>query len=112
MPEGYRGPSHDARPMVDLCKRDMPHLDVRYYTRDGWTPLTGLADVARASDEMVRPLKGLALAMFRIAAQSGARLVMDGHGGDYTVNPRGHGALGYFLRSGGIAAFWPNSVRI
>jgi asparagine synthase (glutamine-hydrolysing) len=106
MPEGYRGPGHDARPMVDCCKRDMPHLDVRYFTREGLTPWSGFDAMAEVADDLVRPLNYVACGMFRLAAQEGARLMMDGHGGDYTINPRGNHALAYFLRSGQLRRFW------
>ena len=43
--------------------------------------------------------------LFAEAASSGARLIMDGFGGDYTVNPRGRGALASYLRKGQFRRF-------
>ena len=60
MPEDYRGTIHHVRKWVEMCRRHMPHLDVRYVTH----------------------------AIFAEIAGAGARIVMDGHGGDYTVGRR------------------------
>ncbi len=43
--------------------------------------------------------------LFREAAQAGARLIMDGLGGDQTLNQRGGGALAHFLRTGQFRRF-------
>ena len=42
MPEDYRGPLPSARRWVELCRRDMPHLDVRYFVRSGETMFTNV----------------------------------------------------------------------
>ncbi|MGB7036858.1 MAG: asparagine synthase-related protein, partial [Xanthobacteraceae bacterium] len=44
-------------------------------------------------------------ALFREAADAGARLIMDGLGGDQTLNQRGGGALAHFLRAGQLRRF-------
>ena len=35
MPEDYRGTIRHARRWCEMCRRTMPHLDVRYVTREG-----------------------------------------------------------------------------
>ena len=90
----------NARPWVEMCARDMPHLDVRYYTRDD---LDLLRDFERASLETGVPVSigGLLLAkMTAVAERAGARLVMNGSGGDYTLNPRGGRSLVHLARAG------------
>ncbi|WP_033919725.1 asparagine synthetase B family protein [Sphingomonas sp. 37zxx] len=43
--------------------------------------------------------------LFALVATRGVRLVMDGHGGDYTVNSRAPWMLGRFLRRGDVRRF-------
>jgi asparagine synthase (glutamine-hydrolysing) len=102
--ESCRGAVRDARPAVEACRRFMPHLDVRYYVRADETVLTDLEQMflkvdGPAGNNYVR--EGL----FKIAAAAGARLVMNGHGGDYTVNFRGGPILGRWLRAGQFRRF-------
>jgi asparagine synthase (glutamine-hydrolysing) len=103
--EGYHGPLRNARPWVERAWRTMPHLDVRYFVRGQETALTDLekwfvqTGLPPFEDHYV--ITGLA----KLAAGAGARLMMDGHGGDYTINPRGGGALAWFLRKRHIARF-------
>jgi asparagine synthase (glutamine-hydrolysing) len=83
----------DARPWMERCARDMPHLQVHYFS--DWQ-----GDMFDALDEsFVRAGHSGAvyattkLPLFATLARAGARMVMDGHGGDYTLNPRGSFAL-------------------
>ena len=100
LPDGYEGPLRDARPRVEWCRRDMPHLDVRYVSHTGRTILTGL-DRAFATTERLRgPVSHVNDALLQVVAGAGARIVMDGHGGDYTLNPTGSTTLPYLLRTG------------
>ena len=39
MPEDYQGTIRHARRWVELCRRDMPHIDVRYVTSEGLSTL-------------------------------------------------------------------------
>jgi len=102
--EGYRGPARDARPAVELCRRHMPHLDVRYYVRGTETLFS---DLERSFMTMDGPSGNdyVHRGLFAIAAGAGARLVMDGHGGDYTINFRGGPVLGRWLRTGQFRRF-------
>jgi len=100
MPAEYRGTIRHARRWVDLCKRDMPWLDVRYVTREGKNILTGLE---RHFIERGAPAGNYSFVqreLLSTLANAGARLIMDGHGGDYTLNPRGQAALARHLKKG------------
>jgi asparagine synthase (glutamine-hydrolysing) len=69
------------------------------------TIFTHLERTCYASDGVPKPDHYATDALFRIAAAAGARLVMDGHAGDATLNPRGGSALAYFLREGELRRF-------
>ena len=81
----------------------MPHLDVRYVTREGlesspaWNGF--LTNDNRHSPNLRS--RGHVPAV----AAAGARVLMDGHGGDYTVNPRGQNALARMLCKGQLRRF-------
>jgi asparagine synthase (glutamine-hydrolysing) len=105
MPEDYRGPLPCARRWVELCRRDMPHLDVRYFVRGDETLFTNVEKECLAADGIPRIEQYVVDALFRQAAGAGARLIMDGLGGDNTLNQRGGGALAYYLRTGQFARF-------
>jgi asparagine synthase (glutamine-hydrolysing) len=105
MPEDYRGTIHHARKWVEMCRRAMPHLDVRYVTREGLDIFTGMERGFLATDRGHSPNRYVSDAMFKEIAAAGARIVMDGHGGDYTVNPRGQNALVRMLRKGQFRRF-------
>ncbi len=83
----------DIRPWLDACRRVMPHLDVRELTRKAEDPLTGLEAVFKNADGPGAGDRRTSDYLFAQARAAGARLVMDGYGGDYTLNPRGFGAL-------------------
>ncbi len=98
--EGREKERWNARRWVEACRRHMPHLDVRYFVRRTETALSRLeqsADVTYLPSSETHFIRG---ALYDLAASSGAQVIMDGHGGDYTVNPRGFGALAYLLRTG------------
>ena len=93
----------DARAAVEAF-RDYPFMDLQYYTRGDDTAFTDLETVFATThtgggSPFVR--RGL----YRIAASTGTRLVMDGHGGDYTVNVLSAGMLGRFLLRGRVSTF-------
>ena len=105
MSEGYVGTIHHARPWVDACERHMPHIDVRYVTREGLDILAGMErgflenDGPHGSNRYVQDA-----VLARIAA-AGARTAMDGHGGDYTLNPQGVNVFLALLARGRFGRF-------
>jgi len=105
MPADYRGSIRHARRWVEMCARDMPHLDVHYVTRDGSSVLS---DLERCFLEKGLPSGSNAFVLRELLstiAQRGARVVMDGHGGDYTLDPRGQAALARLLLQGRVVRF-------
>ena len=105
MPEDYRGTMRDARRWVEMCRRDMPHLEVRYVTREGLDILTGMERSFLATDTWHSPNRYINDAMYAEIAAAGARIAMDGFGGDYTLNPRGQNVLARMLRTGHLRRF-------
>lgn len=106
LPEGHAGGRPDVRPWVETCRRAMPYLDVRYVVHDA-----GLSERQRAASCMIADdipfvFDHVLQALYRTAAAAGARLVMDGIGGDLTINPRGGMALASFLRRGRLVQFF------
>ena len=97
MPGDYRGSIRHARKWVDLCARDMPHLDVHYVTREGKSVLSGLEQAFVRSDMPAGAYHFVHTELHETLARAGAQVVMDGHGGDYTLHPRGQAALARFL---------------
>ncbi len=100
MPEGYEGPLRCARRWVEICRRHMPHLDVRYFVRRDEDICTDVERTFYAADTIPHLGSHITGALFREASGAGARLIMDGLLGDETLNPRGVGALAHFLRTG------------
>jgi len=105
LPEDYSGPYTCVRPWVESCRRIMPHLDLRYFVQTDENVLTRFDMTSYAAERP--PMGGHHLfgALHRLAAQAGARLVMDGFGGDSTLNPRIGNVLAHFLRQGRILLF-------
>ena len=106
MPAAYRGTIRHARRWVDLCRRDMPWLDLRYVTREGRSILSGLDQALIERGEAVGSYHFVHEELLATLADAGARLVMDGHGGDYTLNPRGQGSLARHLKKGQLGRFF------
>jgi len=105
MPSDYAGPIRHAGRWVDLCARDMPWLDIRRVTRDGLDPI---ADIQRRLSErqtMPSVYDPVDASLCAELASGGAALAMDGHGGDYTLNPRGRNALARWLAAGAYRRF-------
>ena len=105
MPADYRGTIRHARRWVDLCKRDMPWLDVRYVTREGKSVLTGLDQHFIERGAPAGNYHFVQTELLSTLAGAGARMIMDGHGGDYTLNPRGQAAVARYLRKGHLRRF-------
>jgi asparagine synthase (glutamine-hydrolysing) len=95
----------DPRRWVELCARHMPHLDVRYVTCEGKSPLVGVEQAFLAGDGPHSPNRYVRDELYRVAADAGARVVMDGHGGDYTLNPRDRSAVPRLLLAGQFRRF-------
>ena len=89
MPEDDRGSIRHARRWTEICRREMPHLDMRYITREDRDILTGLEKSFLATDGRLDADHHVHDALYEAVATAGVRVVMDGHGGDYTVNVRG-----------------------
>lgn len=100
MPADYRGTIRHARRWVEMCARDMKWLDVRYVTREGLNILTGLQEHFIERGAPAGNYHFVQNALLSTLAKAGARLIMDGHGGDYTLNPRGQAALAMHIRKG------------
>lgn len=84
---------------------DRPYLDLVLQSREGETLVDDLEE-SWIYTENASSMNYAQRALFRSAAQRGARLMMDGHGGDYTVNRREPAMLGRLLRAGHLAAFF------
>ncbi len=105
MPEGHEHAQNNGTPRIDWCRRDMPHLDIRVLPPD-LSVLTQGLDSTFANIELPVALSVLlSCVVLGHAARAGARFVMDGHGGDSTLNPTGGGALTYFLKTGQLRRF-------
>ncbi len=100
MPAGYVGTIRHARRWVELCARHMPWLQLEHMTREGLDPLRHVERDCLALDGPAGTYHFLHDAIHRQIAAKGARMVMDGHGGDYTLNPRGQLALSRLLKTG------------
>ncbi|MEI9992993.1 MAG: asparagine synthase-related protein [Rhizomicrobium sp.] len=101
--EGETRMVRDARAAVEAF-RVFPFLDIRYFIRRDETIFADIEE----SFAMVDGAGGtryVKRGLFRIAAAAGARLVLDGHGGDYTVNVRAGHMLGRMLRRGKLRRF-------
>jgi asparagine synthase (glutamine-hydrolysing) len=105
MAEDYDGPLRHARRWVELCRRDMPHLDVRYFVRTNENDLAHFEEACLRQRSVPGASFHVTDILFQQASSAGAHLLMDGFGGDVTLNPRGGGILCHFLRKGQILRF-------
>lgn len=105
MPADYRGTVKHARRWVEMCRRNMPHLDVRYVTRQDGDIFTGMERSFLQTETGHSPNRYVIAAIYAEIAAAGARIVMDGHGGDYTLNPRAQDALARLLVRGQLRRF-------
>jgi asparagine synthase (glutamine-hydrolysing) len=93
----------DARAMVDAY-RSWPFLDIHHYVQGEH----GVFDDLEASFATTHFSSGahyVRRGMYRVAAAQGTRLMMDGQGGDYTVNVLAGAMLGRLLRRGKLRDF-------
>lgn len=93
----------DPRPWVALCAEHMPHLDTHLVDSPG-DLLTDIDQAFGAVPTGVGIDHQTNCALLATLAKAGARLVMDGHGGDYTLNPRGRFLLARLLSTGRMLA--------
>lgn len=105
MPADYRGTIRHARRWVELCARDMPHLDVHYVTREGKSVLSDLERSFFETGGAAGSYHFVNRELLATISAAGARVVMDGNGGDYTLHPRGEAALARFAASGQLRRF-------
>ena len=106
MPAHYNGTIRHARRWAQLCATKMPWLQVLHVTREGIDALTDF-DVEVGSSQLPRSSYSFVNdALLKELSRSGVRLAMDGHGGDYTLNPRGIGALARTLKKGNFKRFY------
>ncbi|HEX3918951.1 MAG TPA: asparagine synthase-related protein [Caulobacteraceae bacterium] len=94
-----------ARRWVAACAAHMPHLDVRNVTLAG-DVLSSAARLSQAVDGPASPNVFALEEVCRAAATRGARVAVDGYGGDYTLNPRSGRPLARLLLAGRIGRFW------
>lgn len=106
MPPGYSGTIRHAGPWVDLCERDMPWIAVRRVTREGLDPLEAMTTRLAERHPLPSPYGAVNDALYGELAGAEVRLAMDGHGGDYTLNPLGSAALARWLAIGRLRRFW------
>jgi asparagine synthase (glutamine-hydrolysing) len=103
-PEGQE--LEQGAPRIEWCRRDMPHLESWQVAPDASLFTTGLEASLAAIDRPLGPARLFKHPLYRHLATRGARFVMDGHGGDYTINPySSKTALPYFLQTGQIRRF-------
>jgi asparagine synthase (glutamine-hydrolysing) len=105
MPAGYKGTIRHARRWAERCVRDMPHLQMHYVTREGRDVFTDMETSFLQTDLGHSPNRYVTDALYETIAAADARVVMDGHGGDYTLNIRGFPWLFALLRKGDIRGF-------
>ena len=105
MPENYRGSIRHCRRWVEMCRRQMPNLDVHYVTRAGRSPLDDIEHSVGVKDGPAGNYDYVTGEMLETIAGRGVRVAMDGHGGDYTINPRGNFFLAGLLRKGALLRF-------
>lgn len=105
MPSDYSGTIRHAGRWVDLCARDMPWLAIGRVTRDRLDPIADIQRWLTERQTLPSVYDPVDAALCTELASGGARLVMDGHGGDYTLNPRGRHALARLLVMGAYRRF-------
>ncbi len=100
---GERRRVRDARAAVEAFA-DHRFLDIRYFVRHDESPFD---ELERGFAETDDPGGGSTVrrGLYRVAADAGVRSVLDGHGGDYTVNVRAQAMLGRILLRGDIVGF-------
>ncbi len=106
MPADYKGTIRHGRKWLEMCARHMPHLEPLYVTREGMDIFSTMESGFASGDGPHSGAHYVNVALYRAIAASGAKIVMDGHGGDYTLNPRAQSYLYEQLRAGNLRRFW------
>ncbi len=102
--EGETRAVRDARVAVEAF-RIYPYMAIDYYVRGEDDGIFADIETAFAMTDDSAGTPYVRRGLFRLAAGHGARLVMDGHGGDYTLNVRAPWMLGRILRRGHVRRF-------
>lgn len=106
LPEGARSHPRDARPGAAAAARHMPHMDHDWLDL-GQSGVLGAFDRrAQTGDRPPYPLGYVEDAMLAWVRAKGARLVMDGIGGDATLNPRLQRFVPDLFKAGKMRRFW------
>ena len=84
----------NARRSVELFAQKMPHLDVHFITREGLDIFSGMEAGFLQSARPHSVNRYTREALERAAKAAGAPVLMEGFGGDYTLNHREPGWLG------------------
>lgn len=93
----------DARAMVEAYQ-SWPSLDIHHHVQSEDGVFDDL-EVSFATTHCSSGAHYIRRGMYRVAAAQGARLMMDGQGGDYTVNVLAGAMLGRLLRRGRLRMF-------
>lgn len=115
LPDGYSGAERDARIWTEAARRHMPYLDLHFLPAPEGTELESVDAGLTISDGLPAFPHAAQSVLVQAASARGARVLMDGEGGDYTLNPRGYFYLGYLLRSGRLGTFlreWRAHCRV
>jgi asparagine synthase (glutamine-hydrolysing) len=105
MPADYRGTIRHARRWAEICAKFMPHVDMRYVTGEGRSIFTSLEKSFFGADGPTSSGGYITEEIHATAVAAGARVIMDGHGGDYTLNVRSFPWLFNLLRQGRFREF-------
>lgn len=101
---GERSAQGDSRALAEAFA-GREGLSLHTVSRGEDTLFTGLEEGFARSGECLG-FDYVRAAVFALGRREGARLAMDGHGGDYTINMLDAGMLGRILRRGHVRRFW------
>ncbi|MES2056450.1 MAG: asparagine synthase-related protein [Pseudomonadota bacterium] len=96
-------PVRDSRAAAEAFRR-YPHIDLRYFVRGDETPFSDIEATFAATEDSAGTAY-VRRGLYRMASSAGARLVLDGTGGDVTLNVRAGAMLGRFLLRGRVITF-------
>ncbi len=100
VPRG-REVAYDARPSAEACVAHMPHIDHEWYVAEtGPMSDDAFVGLMQPNNEPLIPGVDVLPGMLARLRARGARLVMNGHGGDGSVNPRGANVLAELVKAG------------
>lgn len=115
LPAGAPPHERDARPGAQWCVDHLGLVDHHWFVADPASLLDGMDQRSHMSDRPPYPLGYADDAMLGILRERGARMVMDGIGGDATINPRVSRLLPMLLRAGKYRLFlreWLAEARV